>query len=58
MTTTSYGSEGVAYPRWEVRAMCKLGIDRRFDGPVCGALRTEREARGRKDLSILVQKAQ
>jgi len=33
--------------------MCKLGIERRFDGPVCGALRTEREARGRKDLSIL-----
>jgi hypothetical protein len=26
---------------------------RRFDGPVCGALRTEREARGRKDFIIL-----
>lgn len=28
---------------------------RRFDGPVCGALRTEREARGRKYFSILVE---
>src|SRR2546421_9887696 len=53
MTTTSYSSEAVAYPRRVLCAMCKLGIERRFDGPVCGALRTEREARGRKDLSIL-----
>lgn len=53
MTMRSYSSEAMAYPLRELCAMCKLGIERRFDGPVCGALRTEREARGRKVLSIL-----
>jgi hypothetical protein len=49
----SYSFEAVAYPLLVLCAICKLGIERRFDGPVCGALRTEREARGSKDLSIL-----
>jgi hypothetical protein len=53
MTMRSYSLEAMAYPLRVLGAMCKLGIERRFDGPVCGALRTEREARGRKDLSIL-----
>ena len=53
MTMRSYSSEAMAYPLRVLCAMCKLGIERRFDGPVCGALRTEREARGRKVLSIL-----
>jgi hypothetical protein len=55
MTMTSYGSEELAYPLRDSRVTDRLGIIRRFDGPVCGALSTEREARGRKDFSILAE---
>src|SRR2546423_14904983 len=46
MTMTSYGSEGLAYPLREAWVTGRQGIMRRFVGPVCGALRMEREARG------------
>src|SRR6266480_2827245 len=53
MTMTSYGSEGLAYPLREAWVTGRQGIMRRFVGPVCGALRMEREARGRKVFIIL-----